>query len=50
MQELRPLINAPRTHRTERTTATINGDRRGAKAKTTTRIPKVVAQQQEKIA
>jgi len=50
LQELRLITNASGTHRAERTTATLDGDRRGTKAKTTPRIPEVVAQQQEKIA
>jgi len=50
LQELRLIIDTSRTNRIKRATATLNGDGRGAKTKTTPRIPKVVAQQQEKIA
>jgi len=50
LQELRFITNTSRTHRITRATATLDGNRRGAEAKTTPRIPEVVAQQQEKIA
>jgi len=49
LQELRSITNASRTHRTEGTTSTLDGDRGGTKTKTTSRIPEVVAQQQEKV-